>query len=299
MSIDVLARAWKHSQQSGSTLLALLALSSMAHDDGVLWMRGVTVAYIGKKARTKERQTQSNLRALEQSGEIYAPPAVGRGHTTRYFVTIGLNQDEVRAVLTLEYELPKVDAARIAADIAARQKAQQNAPFNDDTAPEQEAPEEKARRTAPITRKGAIQRQEKVQSSVIKGAIQRQENGTSDALGRATSEPIRHDPNHDHVGDDGRTLAFLESEDIGAANEFAHLPYDSMRLDYRNRRADGQEKAVIITQWRKKPPTKDYHYEQPATTRSVNAPIERQRPAIPADLKRVSSASWKKADSAD
>ena len=288
MSIDVLARAWKHSQQSGSTLLALLALSSMAHDDGVLWMRGVTVAYIGKKARTKERQTQSNLRDLERSGEIYAPPAAGRGRTTRYFVTIGLSQDEVRAVLTLEYQLPKADAARIAADIMQRQKAQQNAPFTDDTAPEQGELIEKAQRSAPfkekvqpnapIERKGAIQRQEKVQSSVIKGAIQRQENGTSDASGRATLDPIRHDPNHDHDdGDDARTLAFLIDMGFGAAQEFAHLPFEQTKQDYYNRKADNnQSNAMIVKAWRRNPPTKDYHYEQ---SRSVNAPAEQRRPS--------------------
>jgi hypothetical protein len=76
----------------------------------------------------------------------------------------------------------------------------------------------------------------------------------------------------------GRALAFLESEGIGAAKEFATLPYESMVLDYRNRIAAGQSAAIIVKAWRSKPPTKDYHYEQPRPVERNDAPDRPGRP---------------------
>jgi hypothetical protein len=108
--------------------------------------------------------------------------------------------------------------------------------------------------------------------------------------------------NHDD-DDDGRTLAFLESEAVGAAKEFAHLPYEAMRLDYQNRIAAGQSIPIIVKAWRRTPPTKDYHYEQQRSN-GHNAPDRRppserikERPALPAGLKLYSG--FKKSDSTD
>jgi hypothetical protein len=101
-------------------------------------------------------------------------------------------------------------------------------------------------------------------------------------------EPIM---NHDD-DDDGRTLAFLESEAVGAAKEFAHLPYEAMRLDYQNRIAAGQSIPIIVKAWRRTPPTKDYHYEQQRSN-GHDAPDRRtpaERPAVPARIKR---STWK------
>jgi hypothetical protein len=73
-----------------------------------------------------------------------------------------------------------------------------------------------------------------------------------------------HDKDQNHVGVDvGRTLAFLVDEGVSAAEEFAHLPYESMRADYAARRTDGQTKAQIVKAWRLNPPTETYHYERP------------------------------------
>jgi hypothetical protein len=110
-------------------------------------------------------------------------------------------------------------------------------------------------------------------------------------------EPIM---NHDD-DDDGRTLAFLIDMGFGAANEFAHLPFDQTKQDYYNRKADNnQSNAMIVKAWRRNPPTKDYHYARPEPPpRNGHPPAERQppeRPAVPANLKRVSSAGWKKSD---
>lgn len=202
MSLDVLVLTWKHSRHSGSTLLALLALSQAADDDGVLWLRGVTVKFIGAKARVKKRQTQNILRELEASGEVYAPPAAGRGNTTRYFVTIGLDTAQIAAVLVREFNQSRAEADHLAAEIIDRQarfaeKMQASAPIRDDgPAPKRSKSPEKAQSSAPIKKKVQSSApirdgdEKKVQSSTVKGAIQYHENGTSEASGRVSGDPI-------------------------------------------------------------------------------------------------------------
>jgi len=103
-----------------------------------------------------------------------------------------------------------------------------------------------------------------------------------------------------HDGDgDGRTLGFLIDMGIGAAEEFAHLPFEQTKQDYYNRKADNQTNAIIVKAWRRKPPTKDYCYDKPEQPRSAPAPRPAERSTVPPNIKRVSSASWKKADSGD
>ncbi len=77
-------------------------------------------------------------------------------------------------------------------------------------------------------------------------------------------------------GDD-RTFLFLTNEAIGAAAEFADLPYDLMRADYDARRKDNQSKASIVRAWRQQRPTAAYHYA-PASTA---APLQATRPNLP------------------
>jgi len=286
MSIDVLARAWKHSQQDSSKLLALLALASMAHDDGVLWMRGVTVEYIGRKARTKERQTQNNLRALEQAGELYAPPTTGgRGHTTRYFVTIGLSQDEISATLKLEYELSAVEAQRAASEIVRRQRMQSTAPFTDAAdALEEHETGERVQSTAPIERvQSTAPFPERVQSSVIKGAIQRHENGTNGASESADRDPIHGD--HDH-GSSSRSRArdFLRTHGFynGTIRQVLDLKIDDATLiaSVEALHAAGWGAGAIANELRDNPPMKGHPYEQPLSGgRESTAPAGEQRSA--------------------
>lgn len=104
------------------------------------------------------------------------------------------------------------------------------------------------------------------------------------------------------VGVGDRTLAFLLDQGMNAAEEFEYLPYDSMRADYDARRADGQTNGSIVRAWRRNPPTKDYHYERSGSVAHDRAPAQPappERPNVPQNLKRVSSASWKKPDGAD
>jgi hypothetical protein len=286
MSIDVLARAWKHSQQDGSSLLALLALGSMAHDDGVLWMRGVTVEYIGRKARTKVRQTQRILRSLQDAGEIYAPPAVGRGHTTRYFVTIGLSQEEITATLRLEFDLAAAEARAIAGQIMQRQKVYSSTPFTESTAaleeheqtgkvssstpflafeaaPAQEEHGEKVSSSTPI--------QEKVSSMTRKGVIHDAENSDSSALERADRDPIRIDPNHNNNSNSARV--FLRDARFADGSRFYNgtipkilalqIDPDTLRASVEALSSAGWNAPEVYAELQANPPQKGVPYATP------------------------------------
>jgi len=94
------------------------------------------------------------------------------------------------------------------------------------------------------------------------------------------------------VGVGGRTLAFLIDLGVNAAEEFEHLPYDSMRADYDARRADGQTNGSIVRAWRRNPPTETYRYEPQQRSIGQHAPTQRkpserigERPTLPAGLK--------------
>jgi hypothetical protein len=113
----------------------------------------------------------------------------------------------------------------------------------------------------------------------------------------ALSEPPKNTTqNHEKIQNGvggGRTLAFLIDQGVNAAEEFADLPYDAMRLDYDARRADHQSNGAIVRAWRRKPPTKDYHYEQQRSNGKPNAPDRRlpaENRAAPARIKR---STWK------
>ena len=105
----------------------------------------------------------------------------------------------------------------------------------------------------------------------------------------ATQNRSDHDQNLIDGDGDGRTLKFLENEGIGAAKEFAHLPYDQTVLDYQNRVAAGQSTALIVTAWRSNPPTKDYYYERPLR-RSDPPPANTRRSAVAARAPKGSHA---------
>lgn len=78
---------------------------------------------------------------------------------------------------------------------------------------------------------------------------------------------------------DGRTRAFLIDKGIGAAAEFAHLPYAPMVADYENRIAAGQSHAAIVKAWRAKPPTESYHYAR--DVRPAPADVSKDRTERP------------------
>lgn len=81
MSLDISAEVWKHSQQSGSELIVMLALADNADTDSRLaWP---SIAYLARKSRMTDRGVQKVLRRLEDSGEIeIRQPTTGRKTNT-------------------------------------------------------------------------------------------------------------------------------------------------------------------------------------------------------------------------
>jgi hypothetical protein len=81
-------------------------------------------------------------------------------------------------------------------------------------------------------------------------------------------------------GEDSQTYQFLIDEGIGAAAEFADIPYDVMRADYDARRKDNQTKAAIVRAWRTKRPTlRARTVAQPLTATRANLPETTVAPA--------------------
>jgi phage replication O-like protein O len=81
-------------------------------------------------------------------------------------------------------------------------------------------------------------------------------------------------------GEDSQTYQFLIDEGIGAAAEFADIPYDVMRADYDARRKDNQTKAAIVRAWRTKRPTlRARAVAQPLTATRANLPETTVAPA--------------------
>jgi hypothetical protein len=102
----------------------MLALADHANDDSVCWPGVERLAF---KIRRTERQAQSIIRHLEKVGEIYVFYGGGRHNTNLYFVTLGLDEDEIERVLTARLEVPEDDVQEIIARILdARKKGEEN-----------------------------------------------------------------------------------------------------------------------------------------------------------------------------
>jgi hypothetical protein len=199
MSVKTSSLVWEYSAQDGSKLIALLALADYAHDDGVIWIRGLTITEIARKMRRQVRRAQQIIAELVADGEVYAPTVHGRGKTTRYFVATGRTVEHIQRVLTAEFGLENTQAGELAKRMfqlqeEGRKKVQNVAPFDEKAQSLAPIKREKVQRVAPINVK-------KVQSPARKGAIPGQEKRPSGTSGRAASIPIRTDP-HDHDSSD-------------------------------------------------------------------------------------------------
>jgi len=91
MSIAVMTKVWKYSQQKQSALLILLALADFANDDGWCWP---SIDTLSNKARCSRRTVQETLRRLEKNGEIEVHLNQGRSGTNLYQVTIDVGDAE-------------------------------------------------------------------------------------------------------------------------------------------------------------------------------------------------------------
>lgn len=101
MSIRVMSTVWEQSDQSGSSLLLLLALADHADDDGYCWP---TTKHLAKKIRMSVRTVIRMVGALEQEGELHV---IHSRRNNRYIVRVGFDDDHVRRVLTTHnYPIP-------------------------------------------------------------------------------------------------------------------------------------------------------------------------------------------------
>jgi len=95
MSIEVMTRVWRYSQQSGTALLVLLALADWADDYGYCYPGHVAIA---RKARTTERNVYLILNRLAEMGEIRVVRKGSGGkrkETSIYHVTVGMTEQEI------------------------------------------------------------------------------------------------------------------------------------------------------------------------------------------------------------
>jgi hypothetical protein len=86
MSIKIMSLVWEHSKAKGSVLLTLLAIADYAHDDGTKAFPSIET--LAAKTRMSTRQTQYNIRALEEMGEITVHQNRGRSNVNVYQVMI-------------------------------------------------------------------------------------------------------------------------------------------------------------------------------------------------------------------
>lgn len=87
MSIKIMTHVWEYSTQKGTALLLLLALADSADDAGQCYPG---IAYLGRKVRMSERNTQRLLARLIKAGELRIDYNQGietaTGYTNLYIV---------------------------------------------------------------------------------------------------------------------------------------------------------------------------------------------------------------------
>lgn len=93
MSNVALAHVWKHSKQTGSHLLVLVAIADAANDDGECYPG---VSRLADKCNMQDRNLQRIIRDLEASGELAVDYFQGtdtrRGWTNRYRIVFDIKE---------------------------------------------------------------------------------------------------------------------------------------------------------------------------------------------------------------
>ena len=116
-------RVWETSTAKNSALVVMLALANRADEDGLCWPG---VAYIARRARLEERQVQNILRQLAASGELYIAAGGGRSNTNLYFITCGLDAEQIASVLVERLDMLPLDAGSAAASITETVQSSEN-----------------------------------------------------------------------------------------------------------------------------------------------------------------------------
>lgn len=112
MAIDVMNRVWKESKQKGSDLLLLLSIADYCNDDGIAWP---SIQNLAKKSRMSERQTQRNINALAERGELYVEKIPGRTNSNRYFIITALTPNQIYPILKTVFKLSEQECLSIIA----------------------------------------------------------------------------------------------------------------------------------------------------------------------------------------
>ena len=84
MSIKAMTTVWDKSEQSGSSLLMLLAIADYAHDDGSnAWPSLSTLA---RKTRMSRRNAIRTIKKLEKAGELFVVRRGGEHKSNEYAI---------------------------------------------------------------------------------------------------------------------------------------------------------------------------------------------------------------------
>lgn len=123
MSVEVMARVWKHSKATGVELLLLVALADYAGDDGYCYPRQDTLA---EKIRTTDRNVRRYLTRLEKRGEVFIlsgrgrPSGGQRWDHNRYVVAVGMGAQDLAGVLAHHFGMSESEAEKQAAKVIGR-----------------------------------------------------------------------------------------------------------------------------------------------------------------------------------
>ena len=84
MSIKAMAAVWEYSEQSGSSLLMLLAIADYAHDDGTnAWP---SLATLARKTRMTRGNVIRTIKKLEKASEIHVNRNGGKHKSNEYSI---------------------------------------------------------------------------------------------------------------------------------------------------------------------------------------------------------------------
>ncbi len=84
MSIKAMTTVWEKSEQSGSSLLMLLAIPDYAQDDGSgAWP---SLATLARKTRMKRRNAIYTIKKLEKAGELFVIRRGGKHKSNEYAI---------------------------------------------------------------------------------------------------------------------------------------------------------------------------------------------------------------------
>lgn len=134
---------YDHSIHASTRLLVMLAIANAANDAQVAWPG---IDEVARNARISERQAQNVMIALEASGELYRSLGGGRRNTTRYLITLGLDEARIAQAIAQWFDV-KADAAmesalQCVARLQARKPTSVDDAPADDAAIEQKPPKE-------------------------------------------------------------------------------------------------------------------------------------------------------------